>query len=308
LAKNGRHRFAETRAQQVVSLEYSTGFAQRRIESERKSHTELNTLGSFGCDRLSHGRGGQNRVYCCDVGVVEKVSASCVEGERTGMILIFQVKREGATQVRIEMNGARHCSNIPRHIAVQGIGGKQAELGGVDARTGRGSIGRAVVEVAIAVVVGSGGNRITGTVSSIKLGVQHDFSRQIQIARKRKVIVLRPFEAPCLALLAVTRLGAIEAVPDNIGFEVLVRIAKREAEAFVFVLIEIERNQIPGQMPRVLVLKNVLIGAMGRGASRAAIKSGATPMLSATMGAFMLKMRRLSQSAPLKKLSAACQP
>jgi len=101
------------------------------------------------------------------------------------------------------MNGAGHGSNIPRHTAVHGIGGKQAELGGVDARSGRRSIGWAVVEVAITVVVGSGRNRIAGAVSTIKLGVERDFSRQIQIARKRKVIVLRPFDTPCLAFLAV---------------------------------------------------------------------------------------------------------
>jgi len=69
--------------------------------------------------------------------------------------------------------------------------------------SGNWSVGASAFEVAITVVVGSGRNRIAGAVSTIKLGVERDFSRQIQIARKRKVIVLRPFDTPCLAFLAV---------------------------------------------------------------------------------------------------------
>ena len=91
--------------------------------------------------------------------MIQQVGAAHIERERARLLLVFiftlipGIQFESPAEIHVEMDRARHRSQIARDIAIDRVGGKQAEACAVDAGPGNGSVGRPVSKVSVAVVV-----------------------------------------------------------------------------------------------------------------------------------------------------------
>lgn len=122
----------------------------RRYRSEGESYAQLDTASGIGCNGPPNRSGGKYRVYRSDIGVVQQIGASRIECKRARIFLAAR-EGEGTAKVRVEMHGSGHRPNVPLDIAIHRVDGEQSKLRAVNSRARPGSVGRPVIEVAIAI-------------------------------------------------------------------------------------------------------------------------------------------------------------
>ncbi len=67
------------------------------------------------------------------------------------------------------MDGPGHGADVARDIAIDSVGGEETVPGAVDAGSGSSGVGRSIVEVAVSVVVGAGGEAVARSVAGVEL-------------------------------------------------------------------------------------------------------------------------------------------
>ena len=92
--------------------------------------------------------------------MVQQVGRSRIDCERAGVIFVARVDGKGSIQIHVEMDLRGHGPQVARSVAVDGVDGEEAVWGAEDTGPGSSGIGGAVVEVAVSVVVGAGGEAV----------------------------------------------------------------------------------------------------------------------------------------------------
>jgi hypothetical protein len=173
--------------------------------SEGESYTQLDAASGVGCNGLPNRSGGEDGVYGSDIGMVQQIRAARTECERA-RILFAAREGEGTAQVRVEMHGSGHSPNIPRDIAIHRVDGEQSKFCTVNSRARARSVGRPVIEVAIAIRIRACGDVVWRATACEELGGKLRFQRQLHIAHQTEEAGCLPIHPRRLALLAVARL------------------------------------------------------------------------------------------------------
>lgn len=137
--------------------------------SEAKSNPELDASCRLGGQRLSESRRGEDGVHPCHIGVIEEIRAPSIERESARIGFILPVKNNRPTKVEVEVRNSGHRTQISRNVAIDRVGGHQAKASAVYAWSWSRSIGRPVIEVAIAIIVRPGSDVVWASSRSIKL-------------------------------------------------------------------------------------------------------------------------------------------
>src|SRR5580658_9430169 len=177
----------------------------RRSRSEGESYTQLDTASGIGCNRPPNRSGRKYGVYRSDIGVVQQIGASRIECKRARIFLASR-EGEGTAQVRVEMHGSGHRPNVPLDIAIHRVDGEQSKLCAVNSRARPGSVGRPVIEVAIAIRIRACCDVVWRAMGCEELGGKLRFQRQLHIAHQTEEAGCLPIHSRGLALLAVARL------------------------------------------------------------------------------------------------------
>jgi hypothetical protein len=177
----------------------------RRFRSEGEPYTQLDTPSSFGCNGPPNRSGGKYGVYRGDISVVQQIGASRIECKRARMVLAAR-EGEGTAQVRVEMHGSGHRPNVPWDIAIYRVDGEQSKLRAVNPWARPRSVGRPVIEVAIAIRIRACCDVVWRATAGEELGGKLRFQRKLYIAHQAAEAGCLPIHPRRLALFAVARL------------------------------------------------------------------------------------------------------
>ena len=84
------------------------------------------------------------------------------------------------------MDERGHGADVAGDVAIDGVSGEQTVARGVDAGTGGGGVGGAVVEDAVAVVVGAGGDVVRRAGLRVHLRGEGDFLGKVELPKKKR--------------------------------------------------------------------------------------------------------------------------
>lgn len=87
--------------------------------------------------------------------MVQQVGTARIEGESTRMVLVVGVHGKGPAQVRVQVEHTRHRPRVIWNVSVDCVRGEHAVSRGVRAGARGGCVSRAIIEIAVAVRVGS---------------------------------------------------------------------------------------------------------------------------------------------------------
>lgn len=187
------------------------------------------------------------------------------------MLLVICLQPERATYIYIEMNQSWHCAEITRYVAIYGIWSQWPEACLHRIADRRRSIGRAVIEYSVTVVIGPGGYVVGNAIVDVHLGVKLQFERQEQVPEETKIVVAVPIDPGQLASSGICRLRAVDRW-TAVRFHILIFVVRGESEALIAVL-TYGRYRNDAAAPSVVVVLHE-IGVRDQGAGREECRVG----------------------------------